>query len=297
MLLRKGWNKFLMTRIKTPATSANIGPGFDCFGLALQLFNTFDVAVANQTKLLGVEEYYNNDNNLFLQAYKKGCQSIGKYTPIHVTFHTGIPISRGLGSSATLIVAGLIAASAIHQNALSKEEIFQLASQMEGHPDNVAPCIYGGLTASIKNEDTFFTYPLTLSEDWKFTVFVPDFKVSTGKARRILPNAYPRQVAASNAAHASLMVEALRTGNLDLLKLAAKDQLHEPYRKTLIDEFDTLKEIVKPYGVLLISGSGSTCILISKENIHEEVKKKIFSLKHHWKIIPATICTSGTEVI
>lgn len=286
-----------MIRIKTPATSANIGPGFDCFGLALQIFNSFEVTKAKETKLFGVEERFNNSDNLFLQAYRLGCQQIGKETPIHVTFDTNVPVSRGLGSSATLIVSGLMAASAIHENALSKEMIFQLASQLEGHPDNVAPCIYGGLTASIKNEDTFFTYSLTLDEEWKFTVFVPDFEVSTEKARNILPNTYERSIAAANAAHASLTIEALRTGNLDLLRIAAVDQLHEPYRKTLIHEFDALKKIVSPYGVLLISGSGSTCILISKKEISTEDKNKIASLQHNWQIIPSNICSKGSEYI
>lgn len=286
-----------MITIKTPATSANLGPGFDSFGLALQIYNTFEVETSNTLKIDNVPQRYNNPNNLFVKAYQKGCQAIGIHDSIHVKFDTNIPVSRGLGSSASLICGGLYAASVLHDSALSSQQIFQLASVMEGHPDNAAPCIFGGLMASLKEKDIFFTHRLSLHEDWKYTVFIPDFKVSTEQARKILPSSYPRNIVASNGAHAALMAEALRTGDLSLLKKAAVDQIHEPYRKTLIDEFDALKEITQPYGAFLISGSGSTCILISKETLQEKTKAQISHLKHHWKVLETNIANHGVEVI
>lgn len=286
-----------MLTIKTPATSANLGPGFDSFGLALQIYNSFEVESSNELKIENVPQRYNNPHNLFYKAYQKGCQAIGVQDSIHVKFQTNIPVSRGLGSSASLICAGLFAANLLHDSPLSTQQLFQLASRMEGHPDNASPCIFGGLMSSLKEDNAFFTHKLSLYPDWKYTVFIPDFKVSTEQARKILPASYPRSVAASNGAHAALMIEALRTGDLSLLKKAAVDQIHEPYRKTLISEFDTLKSIVQPYGAFLISGSGSTCILISKESLNEQTRSKISQLRHHWNVIETKIAENGVEVI
>lgn len=286
-----------MITIKTPATSANVGPGFDCFGLALNLYNTFEVELSDKNQLDNVEERFNNDENLFLQAYRKGCNEIGVEDPIHVIFHTEIPVSRGLGSSSSLITAGLYAASLLHDNALSKETIFQLASELEGHPDNVAPCIFGGFTASLTYNDTFLTRNISLNESWKYTIFIPDFEVSTQRARSILPSSYPREIVTKTTSHASLLLEALRNGDLELLKIVSEDFIHEPYRKQLIHEFDDLKNIVSNKGTFLISGSGSTCILISKVSLDENEIEQIHQLKHHWQIKELQIAKNGTEVI
>ena len=196
-----------------------------------------------------------------------------------------------------MICGGLLACSALHNNALSKDQIFQFASQLEGHPDNAAPCIYGGFTASLAFDHHFFTQHLTLDNTWKYTLFVPDFEVSTQKARAILPDSYDRKTTASNGAHAALLIEALRTGDMDLLKVSAVDAIHEPYRKQLIHEFDDVKNIVSKYGVFLISGSGSTCLLISKDPVSQVDKDAINGLKCNWQIFERTIAKNGSEVL
>lgn len=287
-----------MYTIKTPATSANIGPGFDCLGLALSIYNSFDVELSDRDSLENVEERFNNTDNLFLQAYHRGCQTIGVNDHIHVIFHCDIPVSRGLGSSSSLIVGGLTAAGVLHNDALNEDQIFELASEMEGHPDNAAPCVYGGLTASLNTGDRFITHQIPLSEDWNFYVFIPDFEVSTNKARAILPENYPRNIASSNSAHAILTVEALRTGNPAFLKVAAVDQIHEPYRKKLIDGYDELKKITEEDtdGTLLISGSGSTCLLITRALLSDEAEKKIHALPHRWQIHNVSEAKEGTEI-
>ncbi len=285
-----------MITIKTPATSANVGPGFDCFGLALSLYNTFEVELSSSNTLENVEERFNNEDNLFLKAYQKGCQAIGVNDSIHVTFHTEIPVSRGLGSSSSLIVGGLYAASTLHDNALSKDQIFQLASELEGHPDNVAPCIYGGFTASLSANDKFLTQSIPLDSSWKYTIFIPDFEVSTQKARSILPASYPRSIVTKNTSHAALLLEALRNGDLSLLKIVSEDFIHEPYRKELIHEFDSIKSYLQDLGAFLISGSGSTCILISKQQLNTEQKEKIQSFKHHWQIKELDIAEKGVVI-
>lgn len=289
-----------MLRIKSPASSANMGPGFDCLGLGLNIYNTFDVELSDHTSLDNVEERFNNEDNLFLQAYRKGCEALGIQDHIHASFHCDVPVSRGLGSSASMICAGLMAASALHGDALAEGTMFQLASEMEGHPDNAAPCLFGGMMASLKTEQgAYLTHRMELHEDWLFTVLIPDFEVSTEEARAILPEYYPRSEAAENGAHAVFMIEALRSGSMSLLKLGAKDLIHEPYRKTLIDGFETVQSIVEKDtdGVMLISGSGSTCLLISKRPLSARALNELNSIPdHHWEVRTAEPAYAGTEV-
>ncbi len=279
-------------KIKTPATSANVGVGFDSFGMAFSLYNEFDVSLSDKDILENVEDRFNNENNLFLQSYHIGCDAIGISDYVHAIFHTNIPVSRGLGSSASLITAGLQAASSLHNNALSQKQIFELASSIEGHPDNVAPCIYGGMTISLKKDNEFITEKITLDKSWKYTIFVPNFEVSTEKARSILPDTYSREVVSKNIAYASYMIRALETGSLDLLQYGECDLIHEPYRKTLLPFFDSLKSKYKEEtdGILIISGSGSTCLGISKKEVQKENYKDL-------DVHTVSICETGAEVI
>ena len=210
-----------MITIKTPATSANLGSGFDCLGIALKLYNIFQVEKYDHNFLENVDEEYNNDNNLFLQAYRLGCETIGKYDPIHVIFDCHIPISRGLGSSASFIIGGLVAASVLHNNILSEAEIYRLACSIEGHPDNIAPCLYGGLCAGMTiDEKHFLSHTLPVHKDWKYTALVPNVEVSTEKARGVLPDTYSRTNVATAISNAILTSQALQEGSLPLLSAA-----------------------------------------------------------------------------
>ena len=276
-----------MKKIITSASTSNLGPGFDCLGLALSIFNTFTIEKTNTTTLLNVAEEYNNEDNLFLKAYRYGCAYLQKEVPIQVDFHTEVPIARGLGSSSTFIVGGITAAFLQNNLPLDKECIFQLASQMEGHPDNAAPCVYGGFSASITLDDgSFHTEQLALNDQYQFTCFIPDFEVSTEEARKILPDVYLRHIAVRNSAKAILVTKALESGDLSLLQQCATDEIHEPYRKSLIPGFDQLKAISEKdtAGVFLISGSGSTCILIHKDSLSLEAQNHIQNLDGHWQI-------------
>ena len=288
-----------MIRIHAPASSANLGPGFDCLGLALDIYNIFEVQEASETKLRGVEERFCNDDNLFLQAYRKGCRLGGREPHIHVHFSCDIPVSRGMGSSAALITAGLCAASAVQEKPLDRDVIFQLASEAEGHPDNIAPCLFGGLTASAGlAEGGFVCRRLGLAEDWKYTLLIPDFEVSTQQARAILPDSYPRRTACANTANAILSVEALRSGDETLLKQCARDAVHEPFRSTLISGYDTLKALTEEDsgGVMLISGSGSACLLISKQHLSDSARKSVSLLPGNWQIRETGPALDGTKI-
>ena len=246
-----------MITIKTPATSANLGSGFDCLGIALKLYNSFQVEKYDHNFLENIDEEYNNDNNLFLRAYRLGCETIGKYSPIHVIFDCHIPISRGLGSSASFIIGGLVAASVLHNNILSEVEIYRLACSIEGHPDNIAPCLYGGLCAGMKiDQKHFLSHKLPIHKDWKYTALVPNVEVSTEEARAALPDHYPRAKVATAISNAILTSQALQEGNLSLLSAATHDIVHDPYRQKLIPNFEIVQQIVKEDtdGILLIRG-------------------------------------------
>lgn len=271
-----------MIKIRVPATSANLGPGFDCLGLALSAYNTFSVEKSDELILEGFEERFSNENNMFVRAYRRAGG-----TNLHVRFEEcGIPVSRGLGSSAAMTSAGILAYHLLNKS-MSRQEVFMLAGEMEGHPDNAAPCLFGGLTACLKDSSGSYVFRrLPLHEKWHFTVLIPDLEVRTDEARKILPASYSRSDAAGTAAHAILMCEALRTGDTSLLKQAAVDVIHEPYRKKLIPHFDTVKTIAEEAvnGVMTISGSGSACLLISDSPLDEKAVRLIRELPENWRV-------------
>lgn len=280
-----------MIEIRVPATSANLGPGFDCLGLALQLFDSFTIEESSQDDLINVAMQYNNADNLFLKAF----HSISA-KHISACFHTDIPSARGLGSSAALTAAGITAALYLEHQPLNAESIFEKTALFEGHPDNAAPAVYGGLTASLKEEhDGFLAHSLALHPAWCFTVFVPDFEIKTADARAVLPALYPRQLIGSSLGHAIWMIEALRSGDMKMLIIAGQDAVHEPYRKKLIAGFDELKKAAEEDtgGLLLISGSGSTCLLISQKPLSISGRQAIAAQKVHWHIRDTVVDPQG----
>ncbi len=282
-----------MIRIRVPGTSANLGPGFDCLGLALDLYNTFEVTPGNTFSFEGVDERYCNEDNLFIEAYRKA----GGTGRFHLSVQSEIPVSRGLGSSAALYAAGALAAMA-ENGCVDYDRLFQITADLEGHPDNAAPAVFGGLTANMKGTSGWISRQLPVHESLRFTALIPDVEISTDEARRILPVTYSRAVAAANAGKAVLMREALESDDRFLLREAAKDEIHEPYRRTLIPDFDLVKKTAEDDcgGVMVISGSGSTCLLIAGAYPGREAEALIRSLPDHWdvrRLAPG----SGAEIL
>ena len=283
-----------MIEIRVPATTANLGPGFDCLGAALQIFDTFTAEESISDELLNIASQYNNADNLFLKAF----HSISN-RHVRVRFDADIPSARGLGSSAALSAAGVTAALAVENRPLNADFIFEKTSELEGHPDNAAPAVYGGLTASLKEgEGIYMTRPLSLHPSWCFTVFIPDFEVKTADARAVLPETYPRSVIGSALGHAIWMSEGLRNGDMTALKAAANDVIHEPYRKKLIAGFDEQKKTVEKDtgGKLLISGSGSTCLLISQRPLSAAGMQEVREQPVHWDIRKTAIDPHGLAI-
>ena len=276
-----------MITIKVPATTANIGPGYDSMGMALNLYNTF-------TFSLGEKNY--EDDNLIYTSFKYFYDYFDLDMPsIKIDVISDIPRSRGLGSSATCIVAGLMAANKMSKKNISKDEILKLATMLEGHPDNVAPAIFGGLITSIVNSEVYYSKEV-VSDKLSFILLIPDFELSTEEARKVVPKNISIKDAVSNIGRAVLVERAIAKGDFNLLKGASLDKLHEPYRKKLISGFDEFEEIVrKNNGVINISGAGPSILITMEkenENLLNNLQEKISTL-NNWRLLELNVDNIG----
>lgn len=258
-----------MIKVQVPATSANLGPGYDCLGIALDEYCTvsFDV-IDKGLEITGCEAAYCNEDNLIYQAFLKGLAYLNEHVSgLRMHVDTNIPYARGMGSSATCIVAGLTGANALFGHRMNKYEIFDLATQMEGHPDNVAPAIFGGLTVSFMDQEKPNMIRYGVKKDLIFVTMIPDFEVSTKKAREVLPNQMSYAQAVYQMGRTAALAKAIEIGNGLIISKACNDQMQEPYRKNLIPAYDEVKALCKECGTLtmFISGSGSTMMALTQQ--------------------------------
>ncbi|ATO47052.1 hypothetical protein C5L30_002197 [Companilactobacillus farciminis] len=279
-----------MIRIKVPATSANLGVGFDCMGLAVSLYSTIDFEQSSQKLIInGCDEQFQNEQNLIYQAFVRGCQFLNQPIPnVKITIDNHVPVSRGLGSSAVCIVGGLMGANLWFDSPLNKEEILTLATEMEGHPDNVAPAILGNLNVSFTDSlENIQNVAFKVSSDLFFVALIPNYQLSTKKARQVLPKSMDYQTVSYQVGHAVALSKALETGDLQLIRQAIIDKMHEPFRSKLIPDYSAVKSICeKDGGVLYISGSGSTLMAIASnlndaQKIIDETKKSFPNWETH----------------
>ena len=255
-------------KILVPASSANLGPGFDCFGVAWQLYNELEfIPGGSGLVVTGCDEKYCNEDNLAYRAY---CAVLERFQlapePLTINFlRCDIPISRGLGSSSALLVGGVMAANAIHGLNMTRDELLSVATALEGHPDNVAPALFGGLTASAVEAGIPLSVHYPLSPKLHFTALIPPFELSTALSRKVLPHDVPRADAIFNVSRAALVLSALGSGDISLLRAVMADRLHEPYRRALIDGYDTARGLAYKHGAeaMCISGAGSTLLCIA----------------------------------
>lgn len=256
-----------MIKVRVPATSANMGAGFDSLGIALSLYNTIYVeetarGLVIENKRVG-EYVPTGEKNLIYRAIKKvfdKTQYSGR--GLRIIQDSEIPMTRGMGSSSACIIGGMLAANVLSGRKLSYSEILDLAAEMEGHPDNVVPALYGGFCTSVMTEGHTLFKSVKLEKPVAFEAMVPDFFVSTRKSRVSLPAMVTHKDAAYNAGHAALFSVAMATGDFEKLRVAVKDKLHQPYRAAYIDNMnETFEEAYKngAYAVWL-SGSGPTII-------------------------------------
>ena len=281
----------MKVKVKVPATSANLGPGFDVAGLAVTLYNTFVFELLESgLEITGCPEQFCNEDNLTYQAFVKGAKACGlEFCGLRIECSGDVPYTRGLGSSSTCIVAGIVGAFAFKDQGNERQKVLELATEIEGHPDNVAPAIFGGLTVSVMS-DTVTTLNIPVKHDYRFVTFIPPFTLSTEKSRAVLPQELPRADAIVNVSHLALMVASLINGYDEGLKLGFKDRLHQPYRGTLIQGFDeimlTLEKDERVLGAYL-SGAGPTIMAVIKAEDEKGVvrmKEELGDLLKDWKV-------------
>lgn len=255
--------------VKTPASSANLGPGFDVLGLALTIYDTITLTpgTAGLTLTVSGEGRGKLDkspaDNLAVRAVKAFYSALGTEPPaIDIHMDNAIPLSRGLGSSAAAIVGALTAANAFSGAGLSKDRLFALAVELEGHADNVAAAVYGGLTISFEQVETFGVRRASPAANVGVALLLPEAGLSTAKARAALPEETPRAAAVFNIGRTALLIEALLTGNLDQLAAAVEDALHQPWRRGLIPDYNVTEYACYQAGArgVALSGAGPSLI-------------------------------------
>lgn len=252
-------------RVRVPATSANLGPGFDCLGLALPLGTSFQVqpAARSTPSYLLADQELGKDRNLFWVAAERLAAELGSSLPsLDVRASGEIPLRRGLGSSASAVVGGLLAANHVLGEPLDLPALLNLATRIEGHPDNVAPALYGGITLAIELESGVHCEALNAGMALDLVVAIPDFELSTAAARAALPAVVPLQDAVYNVGRAALLVAALLRGSVPALREALSDRLHEPYRRGLVPgmlEVSRRAHEAGAFGVTL-SGAGPSLL-------------------------------------
>ncbi len=255
--------------IRAPASSANLGPGFDCLGLALKLYDEIDFNKGDKLSISGCPEEFRGGDNLAYRGFLSALSAAGRGPEaVQIRFlRQDIPVSRGLGSSAALTAAGALAANELYSLGLTRQELVTAAAMVEGHPDNVAPALLGGLTASAMVDGRAVTASWRLSERLKFTVLVPDFELSTQLARAALPKLAPLSDAVFNISRTALLLKALETGDVALLSAGLDDRLHQPYRRPLIPGCDEARRLALELGAagFCISGAGSALLCIAAD--------------------------------
>ncbi|AAK79207.1 homoserine kinase [Clostridium acetobutylicum] len=296
-----------MIRVKIPATSANMGAGFDTLGMALKLYNEITIEETEgetEIKLLGGELDRNYRNNLTYISIIKVYEFFNKeFKGFKIDMSkTNIPLSRGLGSSAACIVGGIVGANALLNEKMTIKDMLKIAVDIEGHPDNVAPALLGGVIISIKDMENIIYSRINVKSQLKYAVMVPDFKVSTELSRKVLPNEYSREDALFNISRCSMLVSALNNGENEKLRYLFEDKIHQPYRKKLINNIDSIFLKAKEYGSLgeFISGSGSTLIAVleeADENFILKMKTYLDSLKDGWRIFEVENDNNGAVII
>ncbi|MBO5505698.1 MAG: homoserine kinase [Clostridia bacterium] len=282
-----------MIKVRVPATSANMGPGFDCLGVAIQLYNYVSIEEYDGVKIdiIGDGEDFlpKDERNLVYQSAMEIISRADKTVKgLHLILENNIPITRGLGSSSASILGGMIAGNTLVGSPLTMQEILDIAAEKEGHADNVSPAVFGGFTVNSYNGKTVNSLKFPVPEDICFAVFKPAFFLKTKKSRSVLPNTVSHHSAATNTGNAAMLVGALLTGKYEFLKIGFSDELHQKFRKKLIPDMDYIFRVSEKHGALgsYLSGAGPTIIsVISKENVSflENIKKDMEKYKK-WQV-------------
>ena len=269
----------MRVEIHVPATTSNLGPGFDAIGMALDLYSTFTVETGVEATEVVIQGYGQDllprdESHLLLQVTAQALDKLGlTMPPVRLTQHNRVPLGSGLGSSSTAVVGGLALAQALAGVPFDREALLNDACALEGHPDNAAPCVMGGLVTALWDGAHCSWLHLPFSAQLGAVVCTPALSLSTKEMRRALPEQVPFEDAVFNGAHACMLVGALTTGRLDLLKGAVRDRLHASYRSAFIPGYDAVVRAAEAAGALVatISGAGPTIIALTDRSKDDDV--------------------------
>jgi len=264
-------------RVRVPATSANLGPGFDSFGVALPLVADFELRPA-RTWSVSVEGdgegIPTGEDNLFVRAARATASAAGRLLAAHlVTQRSAIPLARGLGSSAAAIVGGCVAANAVLGDPLDRRTLLRIASDVEGHADNVAAALYGAFTLALPTDDGPSATRLAFPSAWRICLFIPSQSLSTEEARAVLPQSVSRADAVFNLSHAAALIAAVLRADGPLLSLAMEDRLHQPARLRLVPALEEIVASARAAGAFgaALSGAGPSVIAVAPARLAPRV--------------------------
>ncbi len=278
--------------VRVPATSANLGPGFDCLGLALDLWGTVTVAAGEPQDAGGPLDH------MALTAARRFYSEIGRQPPHELSARcdSSIPAARGLGASAVARVGGLTAVNALEGDPLDREHLLALAAELEGHADNAAPALFGGFQVAVRERERVLHTGVPLPKGLKAVLFVPEMRMPTRESRRVLPRALSRADAVHNIGRAALLVAALARGRFDLLDGGTQDRLHQPARARLFPAMYAIFDAARAAGAhcAYLSGGGSTICALA--TAHEEgIAEAMLEAAHSREVAGRTMVTEPTE--
>lgn len=287
-------------QITVPATSANLGPGFDTLGLAIDLRNEIIIKPSRflsiSTHGEGAENPKIKKNTLFLNVFNKHYRRLsGKHNTFRFEFTNRIPISRGLGSSSAVIVAAITAAYVASETKYNKRTILNLALKHENHPDNITPCVMGGFNVACLEADRVFSKKRRLPNYLKAVLVVPNRTISTAKSRHILPKTYTKEELVYSLSRAAYMTALFMSESWDQLQIASKDKIHQDRRMKMIPELSEVQKIALSNGALMstLSGSGSTFFSLCYENDAQKIEKKLQDKFPHFKVLVKSLDNQG----
>ena len=254
-------------RVRVPATSANLGPGFDALGLALVLHNEVVLEPADSVVVTiegeGADRVDRGPNNFVVQGARAMYERVGRsFTGLKVSCLNRIPVGRGLGSSAAAWLSGIVGANALLGEPLDRDALLHLAATCEGHPDNVAAALLGGLTVACWSDGVVVAVSVPVPREIRWVVLIPELEGSTAEARAVLPTSVPRADAVFNVQRIGLLLGGLQAQRPDLLAVAMDDRLHQPYRRRLFPWMDAVAAAARAAGALgcVLSGAGPSLL-------------------------------------
>lgn len=286
-----------MVRVQVPATTANFGPGFDCLGASLGLYNYIDMEFSDKPQVHvngeGIEEIPADETNLVYQAAVRVLKRADINKPLKIVLDNRIPLARGLGSSAACIAGGMMAANHLAGDILENSELVKIGTEMEGHPDNVVPAMFGGFCLSMVHENRIIYKSFPVPFWLRFVVCIPDFELKTEDARKVLPKTIKFEDAVYNTSRTAMLVAAMAQGDLSDMDIFCQDKLHQPYRSHLIPGMGKILQSISEKGAYagFLSGSGPTVVCLTlreRADILGEHMVDIFAkegVKSHYQVL------------